>query len=238
MKQVLFFALIFTFNFSVFNAQVDLNQDPFASEPVYKLFIGVSNDFFSVRSANNFGFWSSRRNTGIPFQRGERNKSTFSILPYAGISLSESVDLGLAFNHRSESSRTTITEGEIDPVDISFLSRSNLNGFGLFSRMTVYSQKRWGLYLRPAVMYYQDDYKEFLDSRKDLHIIDEFIYLNVGVGAYYEFTDQLRGLARFSGISYVNGRWREVGTDIGESYSETGRNYSRSGIYLGVEWWF
>ncbi len=203
-----------------------------------QLFIGVSTDFLSIRSNSRFGFWSGRGNIGIPFERRSKSSSSFSILPFAGIKPSESVDIGLAYNHRTESSRTILKEGEIDPVEVNFLSRSNLNGFGLFSRIKVYHEDKFSVFIRPSIMYYIDNYREFRDSKKDLSIDDRFIYLNLGIGLSYAFANQLNGFARFSGISYLNGRWRELGTETGESYSEAGRNYSRSGIYLGIDWTF
>lgn len=238
MFQKWFLLVVLFYSFSYLYSQVELTEPYQEEDSRIKIFIGASTDFLTARSNTRLGIWSSRRNTGAPFDRFDRSGSSFSILPYAGIRLSENVDLGIAYNHRGESSRATIEEGEIDPVEIRFSSKSNLNGVGIFSRITVYNEKRFGVFFRPAVKYYFEDYREFRDSRLDLQIKDRFVFLNLGLGLSYAFSEQVRGYARFSGISYVNGRWKEVGTDVGESYSEAGRNYSRSGIYLGIDWTF
>ena len=238
MIQKWFLSIVLIFSYSFLYSQLELTEPAEEEDAGIKVFIGASTDFLSVRSNTRFGLWSSRRNTGAPFDRFNRSSSSFSILPYVGIRLSENVDLGIAYNHRGESSRATIEEGEVDPVEINFSTKSSLNGIGFFSRISVYNENKFSVFLRPALKYYFEDYKEFRDSRKDLQIKDRFIFLNLGVGLSYAFSEQIRAHARFSGISYVNGRWREVGTDIGESYSEAGRNYSRSGIYLGVDYTF
>lgn len=236
-----FLCLIFIvfFSFGQFLlAQQSLNDRVEIEESKVQFFIGASTDFLSARSYGNFGFWSQRRNTGFPVHDRHKSTSSFSILPYAGIRLTKDIDLGVVFNHRSQSSRTTLMEGETGSVAVDFLSTSNLLGFGIFSSMTIYDQKRFGIFIRPALMYYSDNYQEYRDSKKDLTIMDNFIYLTIGIGAFYDFTEQLRGSARFTGFGYANGRWRQLETDIGESYSQSGRNYSRSGIYLGLEWTF
>lgn len=215
--------------FQIANAQDEITNNNFV--------LGGSVSFMTQN--NTFPFTGLSINSGIggiySNSTNDTKNTSFSITPYFGKELNSRLLLGLQLDYRvgKYTADNIFIFGQTNQVD--FERNSNQFGIGVFARYTLNPDQQFNFYLQPSFEYNLLNEEESQDSDITQEEKANYFHLTVIAGVLYNINNKVRATLRTGGLSYVNGKWKIVGTDVEKSFSSFGTNVNLSSISFGFE---